>query len=149
MKQLKFDECLQASDETDQEQTNKYDDEEYDDDVYQNHQIYDFVEIPSFVSLFTGNVNEPLYFVKLVEKGVATEDFKDAYGHVIRTGELYFKGNYLKIIRSRSLNHKQFKVIPTNVAFEPDEVYGTDVNIDENLQVNVNIYTALLLKANN
>ena len=63
--QLKFVECSQASDETDQEQTKKYDDEECDDDVYQNHQIYDFVEIPSFVSLFSGNVNEPLYFVKL------------------------------------------------------------------------------------
>ena len=120
---MKFDECSQASDETDQEQSNKYDNEEYDDDVYQNHQIYDVVEIPSFVSLFTGNVNEPLYFVKLIEKGIATEDFQDAYGHVIYAGELYFKGNYLKIIRSRALNHKQLKVIPANVAFEPDEVY--------------------------
>ena len=101
--QLKFDECLQVSDETDQEQTNKYDDEEYNDDVYQNHQIYDFVEIPSFVSLFTGNVNVPLYFVKLVEKGVATEDFKDAYGHphwrIILQREL-FENNQISLIYS-------------------------------------------------
>ena len=43
--------------------------------------------------LFTGNVNEPLYFVKLVEKSVATEDLKDLYGRVICTGELYSENN--------------------------------------------------------
>ena len=58
--QLKFGECLQLSDETYQEQTNKYDEEECDGNVYQNHQIYDFVEIPLFASLFSENVNEPL-----------------------------------------------------------------------------------------
>ena len=63
-----------------------------DDDVCQNHQIYDFVEIPLFMSLFTGNVNEPLYFVKLVEKSVTTEDLKDACGHVMRTGNCTSKG---------------------------------------------------------
>ena len=42
------------------EQTNKYDKEECDDDGYQSHQNYDFAEISSFVSLFTGNGNEPL-----------------------------------------------------------------------------------------
>ena len=40
---------------------------------------------------------------------VATEDLKDAYGHVIRTGELCFKGNCLKRIKSHSKNYKQFK----------------------------------------
>lgn len=35
---MKFDECLQSTDETDQEQSNKYD-EEKSDDVYQNHLI--------------------------------------------------------------------------------------------------------------
>ena len=43
--------------------------------------------------LFTENVNEPLYFVKLVEKSVATEDLKDLYGRVICTGELYSENN--------------------------------------------------------
>ena len=42
------------------EQTNKCDEEECDDDGYQSHQNYDFAEISSFVSLFTGNGNEPL-----------------------------------------------------------------------------------------
>ena len=46
------------------------------------------------------------------------------------------------------MNHKHFKVIPTFVVFEPDEVYTIFVNIDENLQININIYNALLLNAN-
>lgn len=36
---LKFDEYLQLSDETEQKQTNKYDEEECDYDVYQNGHI--------------------------------------------------------------------------------------------------------------
>ena len=42
------------------EETNKYGEEERDDDGYQSHRNYDFAEISSFVSLFTGNGNEPL-----------------------------------------------------------------------------------------
>ena len=32
-------------------------------------------------------------------------------------------------------NHKQFKVIPTTVVFESDEVSHTYVNADQNLQI--------------
>ena len=107
------------------------------------------LEIPLFVSLFTVNVNELLYFVKLVEKSVAAENLKNAYVHVIRTDELYIKLNYLKTIRSCSINHKQVRVVPTTVVFKPGEVYNTYVNIDENLQININICNASLLKAKN
>ena len=44
------------------------------------------------------------------------------------------------------MNHKQFKVIPTTVGFEPDKVYDTYINTDENLQINISIYNAILLK---
>ena len=60
--------------------------------------------------------------------------FNSFYRHVIRTGELYFKGDSLKTIRWPLINHKHFKVIPTFVVFEPDEVYNIFVNIDKNLQ---------------
>lgn len=50
-------------------------------------------------------------FTLIFFTSVATEDLKDAYGHVICTGELYFKGNYLKTIRCHSKNYKQFKVM--------------------------------------
>ena len=94
----------------------------------------------------TGNVNELLYFVKLVGKRVATDYLKDTCWHVIRTGELYFTGNYLKIIRPRSINHKEFKLIPTTVVFEPDEVYDTYVNINQNLRININFVTLFYWK---
>ena len=45
------------------------------------------------------------------------------------------------------MNHKQFKVLSTAVVFEPDEVYDTYINNHENLQIDINIYNALLLKA--
>ena len=34
-------------------------------------QILDFIEVPSFVSFFSGSQNEPLYFVQVTEKGTA------------------------------------------------------------------------------
>ena len=42
--------------------------EKLDEEVDQNQQIFDFVEVPSFISLFTGSRVEPLYFVKVIEK---------------------------------------------------------------------------------
>ena len=86
-------------------------------------------------------------FILIFFINVATEDFKDADGYVIRTGELHFKGNYLKTIRSHSKNYKQLKVSMTTVVFEPGDVYDAHVNIDENLQIDINIYNALLLKS--
>ena len=52
-------------------------DDEYDEDIDQNQQIFDFVDIPSFVFLFTGNPAEPLCFVEVTEKEIAIKDMKD------------------------------------------------------------------------
>ena len=49
------------------------DDEEVD-AIDKTEQIFDFLDVPSFVSLFSGNQNEPLYFVKATEKGTAQKD---------------------------------------------------------------------------
>ena len=40
------------------------------------------------------------------------------------------------------MNHKQFKVIPTTVVFEHDEVYDTYVNVDEKLRITNSTFTA-------
>ena len=37
----------------------------------------------------------------------------------------------------------------TTVVLEPGDIYDTHVNTDQNLQIDINIYNALLLKANN
>ena len=42
---------------------------------------------------------QPLYFDRVTDKGTAIKDMKDPYGHFIHNGELFFKGNYLKLTR--------------------------------------------------
>ena len=44
-----------------------------------SEQIFDFLHVPSFVTLFSGNQTEPLYFVKVTEKGTGHEDRTDSY----------------------------------------------------------------------
>ena len=61
-------------------------------------------------------------------------------------GELYFMGNYLKPTRSRNINHKKFQILRTSILFPPDEIYDTYLEIDDDLQLNVNIYFALVAK---
>ena len=95
-----------------------FDEEEQadDDDVDRSQQIFDFVDVPSYtISLITGSTIEPLYFVKVTEKGIAEENLSDPYDHFICEGEYYFKGQYLKLTRSRNLNYKQFQVLLTSV----------------------------------
>ena len=41
--------------------------------------IFDFPHIPSFVTLFSGNQNEPLYFVEVTQKGTTHEDLTESY----------------------------------------------------------------------
>ena len=68
---------------------------------YQHTTIHD---VPTYISLFSGSSNEPLYFVKVIEKGTANEDLSDPYGHYIAAGEKYFSGYYMKSVRSRNSN---------------------------------------------
>ena len=48
-----------------------------DDGIDRTEQIFNFVDVPSFISLFSGSPNEPLYFVKIVKKGAGSEDITD------------------------------------------------------------------------
>ena len=49
----------------------------FDEEADQSEQIFDFVKVPSFISLISGNSVELLYFVKLASKGVAEKDILD------------------------------------------------------------------------
>ena len=113
----------------------------------QDEQIFDFIDTPSFVTLFTGASSEPLYFIKLTEKGVSDGTITDNWGHIISPGLRYFKGNYLKAVRSRSISHKKFDVLLLPVLITPDEVYDTYVEIDKNMMLDINIYNNLIQKA--
>ena len=62
----------------------------------QDKQIFDFVDIPSFVTLLTGANAEPLYFLKVIGKGIADGTLSDKWGHIMSHGTRYFTCHYLK-----------------------------------------------------
>ena len=41
----------------------------------------------------------------------------DVFDHVINIGDMFFRGNYLELVRSRNSNMKQFRVIGGDVLF--------------------------------
>ena len=73
----------------------------------QEEQIFDFVDIPSFVTLLTGANAEPLYFLKVIDKGIADGTLSDKWGHIISPGTRYFTCHYLKTVRSRNISYKK------------------------------------------
>ena len=78
------------------------------DAIDETEKIFDFLDIPLFVSLFNGNQNEPLYFVKVTEKDTAQKDLTDPYGHSTGNGERFLKEFYLKLSRSKHISMKNF-----------------------------------------
>ena len=76
-------------------------------------------------TLFTGSQVKPLYFVQVTEKGIAESKLSDPYGHVILPGERYFKGHYLKLVRSRNISIKHLAILPTVIYVSPNEIYDT------------------------
>ena len=84
--------------------------------------ILEFVDVPSFVAVLSNNLNEPVYFIKVEEKGIAECELRDRFGHVVLVGDPYFKGNYLQKIRSRNISKFKFKLLPNPVYLEHDEV---------------------------
>ena len=113
------------------------DDDDEGDVADKREHILDFIEVPSFASLFSGSQNEPLYFVKVTEKGTAEKYLTDPYGHFIGTGEKFLKGYYLKQCRSKQISKKKFQILPTPIVFAPDEVFDTYVDITDDLYFDV------------
>ena len=82
-------------------------------------------EIPSFVTLFTAVNAEPVYFLKITEKEISDGTLTYTWGHLVLPDLRYFKGNYLKHVRSRKISFKKFDILPFSVIITPDEVYDT------------------------
>ena len=55
----------------------------FDEEIDQTEQIFDFITVLSFVSLYSGSSIESLYFAQVTGKGVAKEDISDHYGHFV------------------------------------------------------------------
>ena len=64
-------------------------------------QVFEFIEIPSFVALISDGSSEPVYFVKVEAKANFEEIMTDTYGHTLNLREKYFLGKYLQKVRSR------------------------------------------------
>ncbi len=109
--------------------------------------IFEFVNVLSYVTLHSGRLMEPLYFVVVKEKGVADKLLRDCYDHVINNGEMFFRGNYLKLVRSRIPSIKQFQVTQREVLLPPDEINDIYIDINNDLQMNINVYNGLISKA--
>ena len=77
-------------------------------------------------------------------KGTTVKDMKICMITFFRTGELLFKVNYLKLTKSRCLNNKNFQILRTCILFPSDDKYRTYLEIDNDLQLNINIYNALV-----
>ena len=122
------------------------DDEE--DVVDKTEQILGFIEVPSFVSFFSGSQNEPLYFGQVTEKVSAEKDLTDPYCHFIGTGEKFLKGYYLKQCRSKQISKKKFQILSTPIVFAPDEVFDTYVDITDDLYLDVQSFKLLIQEAN-
>ena len=106
--------------------------------------MFNFVDVPSFVSLISGSPNEPLYFVKVTKKRAASENHSDPYGHFISAGENFLKGFYLKLGRSRNASRKNYQLLPIEILFSPDEVFDTYVKFSEDLHIDTNTYNILI-----
>ena len=110
-------------------------------------QIFNFITVPSFASLYSGSSIEPLYFVRVTGKGIAEEDIPDPYGHFVAKRERYCQGLYLKLVRSRSTKVKRFSSLPNGIVIAPDEIYDTYVDLNDALELDISVHNMLIRKA--
>ena len=119
----------------------------FDEEIDQMKQIFNFITVPSFASLYSGSSIKPLYFVQVTGKGIAEEDISDPYGHSVAKGERYCEGLYLKLVRSRSTKVKRFSRLPNGIVIAPDEIYDTHVDLNDDLELDISVHNMLIRKA--
>ena len=69
------------------------------------------------------------------------------HGHRISKGELYLRGNYLKVVRSKNVRWKKFEILNYEVLILPDEVFETFVEVTDDLTMSCRSYLALKERA--
>ena len=90
--QLDFDKCVKLSaensvapdDSIPHEDEGNLDVDEED----ESHKVLEFVAVPSSVALVSEDSNEPVYILKVKEKGRAEKDEQDDFEHCIPAGDL-------------------------------------------------------------
>ena len=107
-------------------------------------QIFEFVEIPSYVALISDNSSEPVYFVKVEAKEICEKIMTDTYDHTLSSGEKYFWGKYLQKARSRKSNKKQFQFLDSDVFVTPYEVFEALMGFCDKLRIDNKEYLHLI-----
>ena len=118
-----------------------------DDSVHEGQQIFELIPQPSLIALQSFDAFAPVYLVRVDEKDFADEDITKC-GREFKKGEYYLKGRYLHLVRSRGKRDRQQFVIGVKknddeVAFSPDEIHETFIDIDANLTMNNEEYKNL------
>ena len=116
-------------------------DEDFDDGNNQN--VFDFITLTSYIALITGNMLQPVYILKIFEKGKAITKMHDKSGHMILPDELYLKGNYLIKTRCKNINKIKFRIVDNTVLVTPDEIFDYFIDVKEDLTMEANIYIEL------
>ena len=93
--------------------------------------VFDFITLTSYIALITGTMLQPVYILKILEKGKASTKMYDKYGHVILPDELYLKGNYLVKTRSKNLNKGKFSIVDDTVLVTPDGIFHYFIDVKE------------------
>ena len=104
--------------------------------INKTEQIFDFLDVPLFVSLFSENQMN-LFILSRLKKGT--------YSHFIGNGERFLKGFYLKLSRSKHISKKKFQLLPTGIVVE---VFDTYIEITEDLYLDAQHFKLLIQKAN-
>ena len=99
------------------------------------------------VAVITLCLNEPVYIIKVKEKGSATEPLHDMHGHNISTEELYLRGNYLKTARSKNISRKNFQIKKFEFIIPPDEVFVAFVEVTDYFPMSAKDYLAFYEQA--
>ena len=62
------------------------------DDGASQSMLYELIDTPSTVAVLSCSTSEPIYIIRVVEKGIAKSKIEDRFGHTILEGEYYLKG---------------------------------------------------------
>ena len=61
--------------------------------------------------------------------------------------QLYFKGNYLELVRSWNIFRQKFSLIPGDVLCDPEEVFDILADVDDDLILCNNAYLTLVARS--
>ena len=108
--------------------------------------LYEFIDTPSTVAVLSCHASQPVYLIRIVDKGIAISKIEDRFGHTNLEGQHYLKGFYLCTTRSKTLSKLQFTVMKEAVYVMTDEVFETFIEVDENLQMSKGVYSNLTIR---